>query len=154
MTHDIQTKTDQLTEEELKLIEDHVQKTIREMSGDPLCKLGCHGTGRLGIRINKDGTRTVITCKCGRVGVNDYAMMNQELAGLKNAVLILTDYTSNQHDQLRQKVGESTALVADSMDYTKRLAFWSPLVRAWRRIRGNEKVQKATLTPVVGEVKA
>jgi hypothetical protein len=72
-----------------------VNDIILQIVADPACKrFGCHGRGFVGIRLNKDGSKTVILCPCAHYGETDYVRAMKRIDSLE----LTLKATANTHN--------------------------------------------------------
>lgn len=85
--------------------EDKFNDAILSIEGDPNCKMGgCHGKGYIGIKVNPDGSRVIILCRCGRWMETDYIKLSKQISKIEEN-LSINDHLIMRHVDNRTLAG-------------------------------------------------
>ena len=118
------------------------EEIIRQITGNPACRRSsCHGKGYVGVRINPDGSWTVMMCECGRFGENDYAKLAGQVRGMQETLERLGYYFITKLDEVEGKTLRAT------------LTKWRAAIGS-KLLPSKSTQPKPQAVPVQGEVKS
>ena len=101
---------------DIEKVDINLAELIPQIKGDASCNASsCHGKGYTGIRFNRDGSRQIMLCRCGRIGETDWVKMRTEFEGLKQAVKDLENLTNRQHGELLKHGRDYSGLMTEAM---------------------------------------
>jgi len=134
-----------------------IASLMRRVVGSPFCRRsGCYGKGYSGVRVNPDGSRTLMLCECGRLGETDYVKLMGEVVRLQAGISDLRRDINTAAIAILGESEDAKKAIADLKAVTLRetLSRWRKRISAFLTPATEPPAPADQSVPVAGEVKS